>query len=207
MNFSVIPLVKYHLISSDVQKRLIIYGFLGFAIFFVAIMNYMLISIATLSRRAKGVGVHKCSGASSGNIFGMFLAETGILVIFSVLLSLLLIVNAHEIIEDLLSVRYPHFLRGDTMGAFAYDCDTFPFGRWHTGTAVFAYTSHEVFRRYSDGKTGWKRSSSFIQFTGVSFVLGLLLVTLLQYNHLMSRDMGINVPGLVQAGTWLPKKR
>lgn len=34
MNFSVIPLVKYHLISSDVQKRLIIYGFLGFAIFF-----------------------------------------------------------------------------------------------------------------------------------------------------------------------------
>ena len=36
--------------------------------------------------------------------------------------------------------------------------------------------------------------------------LGLLLVTLLQYNHLMSRDMGINVPGLVQAGTWLPKE-
>ena len=29
MNFSVIPLVKYHLISSDVQKRLIIYGFHG----------------------------------------------------------------------------------------------------------------------------------------------------------------------------------
>ena len=95
MNFSVIPLVKYHLISSDVQKRLIIYGFLGFAIFFVAIMNYMLISIATLSRRAKGVGVHKCSGASSGNIFGMFLAETGILVIFSVLLSLLLLSLIH----------------------------------------------------------------------------------------------------------------
>ena len=143
MNFSVIPLVKYHLISSDVQKRLIIYGFLGFAIFFVAIMNYMLISIATLSRRAKGVGVHKCSGASSRNIFGMFLAETGILVIFSVLFSLLLIVNAHEIIEDLLSVRLSSlFTWGDTMGAFAYDCDTFPFGRWHTGTAVFAYTSH-----------------------------------------------------------------
>lgn len=64
----------------------------------------------------------------------------------------------------------------------------------------------QVFRRYSDGKTGWKRSLLFIQFTGVSFVLGLLLVTLLQYNHLMSRDMGINVPGLVQAGTWLPKE-
>ena len=105
IDFSVIPLVKRHLDSSEVQKRLIIYGFLGFAIFFVAIMNYMLISIATLSRRAKGVGVHKCSGASSANIFGMFLAETGILVLISVLISMLLIVNAREVIEDLLSDR------------------------------------------------------------------------------------------------------
>ena len=64
----------------------------------------------------------------------------------------------------------------------------------------------QVFRRYTDGKKGWKRSLLFVQFTGVSFVLGLLLVTLLQYSHLMSRDMGIVVPGLVQAQTWLPKE-
>ena len=38
----------------------------------------------------------------------------------------------------------------------------------------------------------------FIQFTGVSFVLGLLLVTLMQYSHLMNRDMGINTAGLVE---------
>ena len=53
MDYSIIPLVKRHLDSPDVQKRLVIYGFLGFAIFFVAIMNYMLISIATLSRRQR----------------------------------------------------------------------------------------------------------------------------------------------------------
>lgn len=102
---SVLPLVKRHLSSPEVQKRLVIYGFLGFAVFFVAIMNYMLISIATLSRRAKGVGVHKCNGASSTNIFNMFLVETGVLVIISVLVSFLLIFNARGLIEDLLSVR------------------------------------------------------------------------------------------------------
>ena len=57
---------------------LYIYGFLGFAIFFVAIMNYVLVAIATMSRRAKSIGVHKCSGASAINIFSMFLFETGI---------------------------------------------------------------------------------------------------------------------------------
>mgnify|MGYP000668442326 FL=1 len=207
MNFSVIPLVKYHLISSDVQKRLIIYGFLGFAIFFVAIMNYMLISIATLSRRAKGVGVHKCSGASSGNIFGMFLAETGILVIFSVLLSLLLIVNAHEIIEDLLSVRLSSLFAWETLWVpLLTIVILFLLAGGIPGRLFSRIPVTQVFRRYSDGKTGWKRSLLFVQFTGVSFVLGLLLVTLLQYSHLMSRDMGIVVPGLAQAQTWLPKE-
>lgn len=43
--YSAIPLVNYHLESLDTVKRLVIYGFLGFAIFFVAIMNYMLIAI------------------------------------------------------------------------------------------------------------------------------------------------------------------
>ena len=97
--------MKRHLSSPEVQKRLVIYGFLGFAVFFVVIMNYMLISIATLSRRAKGVGVHKCNGASSTNIFNMFLVETGVLVIISVLVSFLLIFNARGLTEDLLSVR------------------------------------------------------------------------------------------------------
>ncbi len=159
MNFSVIPLVKYHLISSDVQKRLIIYGFLGFAIFFVAIMNYMLISIATLSRRAKGVGVHKCSGASSGNIFGMFLAETGILVIFSVLLSLLLIVNAHEIIEDLLSVRLSSLFAWETLWVpLLTIVILFLLAGGIPGRLFSRIPVTQVFRRYSDGKTGWKRS-------------------------------------------------
>lgn len=207
MNFSVIPLVKRHLESSDVQKRLVIYGFLGFAIFFVAIMNYMLISIATLSRRAKGVGVHKCSGASSGNIFGMFLAETGILVILSVFLSLLIIINTREIIEDLLSVRLSSLF---TLGTLWVPLLTivilFLLAGGIPGRLFSRIPVTQVFRRYSDGKTGWKRSLLFVQFTGVSFVLGLLLVTLLQYNHLMNRDMGINVPGLVQAGTWLPQE-
>ena len=185
MDYSIIPLVKRHLDSPDVQKRLVIYGFLGFAIFFVAIMNYMLISIATLSRRAKSVGVHKCSGASSTNIFSMFLAETGILVILSVLLSFLLIFNAREMIEDFLFV-----LAGGIPGRL--------FSR---------IPVTQVFRRYTDGKKGWKRSLLFVQFTGVSFVLGLLLVTLLQYGHLMNRDMGIDVTGLTEAESWLPKER
>lgn len=208
MDYSIIPLVKRHLDSPDVQKRLVIYGFLGFAIFFVAIMNYMLISIATLSRRAKSVGVHKCSGASSTNIFSMFLAETGIHVILSVLLSFLLIFNAREMIEDLLSVRLSSLFTWGTLWVpLLTILVLFVLAGGIPGRLFSRIPVTQVFRRYTDGKKGWKRSLLFVQFTGVSFVLGLLLVTLLQYGHLMNRDMGIDVTGLTEAESWLPKER
>ena len=208
MDYSIIPLVKRHLDSPDVQKRLVIYGFLGFAIFFVAIMNYMLISIATLSRRAKSVGVHKCSGASSTNIFSMFLAETGILVILSVLLSFLLIFNAREMIEDLLSVRLSSLFTWGTLWVpLLTILVLFVLAGGIPGRLFSRIPVTQVFRRYTDGKKGWNRSLLFVQFTGVSFVLGLLLVTLLQYGHLMNRDMGIDVTGLTEAESWLPKER
>ena len=208
MDYSIIPLVKRHLDSPDVQKRLVIYGFLGFAIFFVDLMNYMLISIATLSRRAKSVGVHKCSGASSTNIFSMFLAETGILVILSVLLSFLLIFNAREMIEDLLSVRLSSLFTWGTLWVpLLTILVLFVLAGGIPGRLFSRIPVTQVFRRYTDGKKGWKRSLLFVQFTGVSFVLGLLLVTLLQYGHLMNRDMGIDVTGLTEAESWLPKER
>lgn len=208
MDFSVIPLTQKHLDSPDVQKRLVIYGFLGFAIFFVAIMNYMLISIATLSRRAKGVGVHKCSGASAGNVFGMFLTETGILVVVSVLLSVLLIINAQELIEDLLSVRLSALFTWGTLWVPLLTVVVlFVLAGGIPGRLFSRIPVTQVFRRYTDGKKGWKRSLLFVQFTGVTFVVGLLLVTLLQYSHLMNRDMGIHVSGLTEAECWLPKEQ
>ena len=96
---------KFIWMTQNTRTRLYIYGFLGFAIFFVAIMNYVLVAIATMSRRAKSIGVHKCSGASAINIFSMFLFETGIVVLMSVIVALFIIFNTKDLIEDLLSVQ------------------------------------------------------------------------------------------------------
>jgi len=190
--------------SLDTVKRLVIYGFLGFAIFFVAIMNYMLIAIAAMSRRAKMVGVHKCSGASTGNVFGMFMMETGIIVLLSVVISLFIIINAQEVIEDLLSVTLPALFTWETLWVPALTILVlFVLTGVLPGRLFARIPVTQVFRRYTNAKKGWKRSLLFVQFTGVSFVLGLLLVTLLQYNHLMNRDMGIKVPGLVAANVSL----
>lgn len=204
MDYSVIPLPEHHLDNPNTQRRLIILGFLGFAIFFVSIMNYILASISTLSHRAKSVGVHKCNGASSGNIFAMFLLETGIMVCIATVLTVLLAYFFREQIEGLLSVRLLSLFTWQTLWVPAVAvivlflaAGIFP-GRMFSRIPVT-----QIFRRYTEGKKGWKRSLLFVQFLGVSFVLGLLIVTLLQYHMLTSRDIGIRTAGLVEAESWL----
>ena len=49
----------------------------------------------------------------------------------------------------------------------------------------------QVFHRFTAHRFVWKRSLLFIQFTGIAFILGLLMVILLQYHQVMTRDMGI----------------
>jgi predicted lysophospholipase L1 biosynthesis ABC-type transport system permease subunit len=88
--YSVIPIREIHRSQPDAQRKLLIMGVLGFSIFFVSVMNYVLAAIASMSRRAKMVGVHKCSGAGEGHILGLFLWETGILVLVSTVACLLL---------------------------------------------------------------------------------------------------------------------
>ncbi|WP_455672863.1 FtsX-like permease family protein [Phocaeicola sp.] len=202
--YDAIPLIDLHMDNSDTRTRLKIYTFLGFAIFFVALMNYILISIATLSRRAKVVGVHKCSGASTGNVFNMFIFETGIIVLLSVLISLFIIFNAKDLIEDLLSVRLSSLFTWNTLWVPALTVlFLFLVAGVLPGRLFSRIPVTQVFRRYTEGKKGWKRSLLFVQFTGISFVMGLLIVTMMQYNHLINKDMGIQTHGLAVANTGL----
>ena len=68
MEFSILPLPDIYLSSPDNVRRLVILGVLGFSIFFVSIMNYVLAAVASFSRRAKAVGVHKCCGADGTHV-------------------------------------------------------------------------------------------------------------------------------------------
>lgn len=67
-------------------------------------MNYVLAAVASFSRRAKAVGVHKCCGADGAHVLGMFMWETGLLVLASIVACLALMYLFREGIEDLLHV-------------------------------------------------------------------------------------------------------
>lgn len=118
-------------------------------------MNYVLVAIATMSRRAKSIGVHKCSGASAINIFSMFLFETGIVVLMSVIVALFIIFNTKDLIEDLLSVQLSSLFTLETLWVpMLIVFVLFIVAGVLPGRLFSRIPVTQVFRRYTDGKRG-----------------------------------------------------
>ncbi|WP_281695904.1 ABC transporter permease [Bacteroides clarus] len=195
--YSVIPIREIHRSQPDAQRKLLIMGVLGFSIFFVSVMNYVLAAIASMSRRAKMVGVHKCSGAGEGHILGLFLWETGILVLVSTVACLLLMYFFGERIEGMLGARLADlFIWSNLYVPLLTVLLLFVVAGVLPGRMYARIPVTQVFRRYTEGKRSWKRGLLFVQFMGVAFILGVLLTTVWQYREVVSRHVGFQTERL-----------
>lgn len=189
-----------HLSNSEVRMRVMIMAVLGFALLLIAALNYVLISISSLTLRAKGIGVHKCNGASGGQIFAMFLWETAIIIGLSLIFVFILIFTFKGLIEEILEASIAGMFMWQTLWVpilvtlFLFIVAGVLPGRMFSRIPVT-----QVFRRYTEGKQGWKRPLLFVQFTGVSFIFGLLCVVLIQYRQVMSFDVGYQPEGIATA--------
>ena len=125
---------------------------------FTVTLNYVLISISSLSRRAKIIGVHKCNGASDWGIMKMFLWETGILIFLSVLLMAFLMLNFQEPLERMADASLEAMFTYENL--WAPVCAVlfiFIVGGVLPGLQFSRIPVTQVFRRYTEGKKSWKR--------------------------------------------------
>ncbi len=179
--------------QDDVRRMFTIMLTLGLSILFITALNYALISISSLSRRAKMVGVHKCSGASGEGIFGMFMLETLMVVALALGVMSLLLWGFRDFVEDTAATKLTNLFEGSrlwvpatTVGVLLLVGGVLP-GRLFARIPVT-----QVFRRYTEGKKGWKRPLLFVQFAGVAFICGLMCMVMMQYHFVMSKDMGFS---------------
>ena len=193
LKYSLQPLRQVHAEKEAVHKMILIMSLLAVAVLFIAAMNYVLISISSLARRAKAVGVHKCNGASNGTVFSMFLWETGVIILVSLLLVFLIMLNFREKIEDIASASLTSLFAWNTLWVpLVVILVLFLISGVLPGRLFSLIPVTQVFRRYTDRKSGWKRTLLFVQFAGVTFIFGVLCVVLFQYNRIMTKDLGYN---------------
>ena len=194
---------QYHLQKPESRKIVMILSILGFAILLVAGMHTVLISVSSLAQRAKSVGIHKCNGASDGHIYRMFLYESALLILLSLLFVTVLLFSFKLEIEDLSGASLKALFTWQTLWVpILVSLVLFLVIGLFPGKLFAAIPVTQVFHRFTAHRFVWKRSLLFIQFTGIAFILGLLMVILLQYHLVMTRDMGYKVDNL--AVGWSP---
>lgn len=116
LSVRIVPIHNLHVETPQVRKMIWIMFFLGIVLLFTTALNYVLVSVASLTQRAKAIGVHKCSGASGSSIFSMFMVETAIVVGLALLLIGLLVYIFHEKMEELAAVPLSALLTGRIFG-------------------------------------------------------------------------------------------
>ena len=193
-NIQVAPLRDTYRGYDEVARMKVIMLVLGLSILFIAALNYALLSVSSLSRRAKAVGVHKCNGASGGGVFGMFLLETAVIVLLAVVVMVLLMVGFQDFVEDTAATKLSNLFTWDRIWvAVLTVLLLFVVGGVLPGLLFARIPVTQVFRRYTEGKKGWKRPLLFVQFAGVAFICGLMGMIMLQYQYVMNKDMGFTV--------------
>jgi putative ABC transport system permease protein len=98
--------------STGDKRNVIIFGSVGFLILLLACINYINISVSLVTRRVKASSIYIICGASRRNVFNQFISESALLIIFSFLISLLLIF-----------FLYPYFtaFTGKAVGGILYN--------------------------------------------------------------------------------------
>lgn len=188
--------------ASD-PKYLVIFGSIAILIVIIAAINFMNLSTAQASRRAKEVGIKKISGSTRGMLMTQFLAESSILSLISLVFAVIIIKVALPYINNLIGTSL-------TLEVFAV-WYTIPclvlfalFVGFLSGSypALFlsSFNPYEVLKgeTRSNSKTGKLRRVLVVFQFAVSILL--IIGTMIMYNqikYMLNKDVGFNKEQLI----------
>jgi len=118
------PSIQQQFKDASDPKFLLIFGCIAILIVLIAAINFMNLSTAQSSRRAKEVGIKKIGGSTRGMLITQFLSESFILSLFSLVLALIFI-----------KVTLPYF--NNLLGS---GLTLELFGKWYTIPALILFT-------------------------------------------------------------------
>ncbi len=190
--YSFVPLPSVQ--PSMYKGLIIILSILALSVLFVALMNYVLLTVSSLVNRAKNAAIHKCYGANESNLRTMILVETVMVFIMAMGIMTLTVYIAKPFVEQQLHHKISSMYNAVVvlplgglllliLGLIAY----FP-GRFFSRIPVAT-----AFRNYRQKGNKWKLALLSVQFVGAAFIFTLLVVVSLQYNKMQKADHGYRV--------------
>lgn len=192
------PLATEHSSKPEVRNLVFILAIIAALLLLVSIMNYVLVAISDVIRRAREVGVRKCYGAQPWDINKILLKETAWNLGVSLAVAALLIFAFRGAVESLLGVPVKDLVT--------------PLSVWIiVGIVILVFLVFAViparmftkipissaFRGYKESKRRWKISLLAFQFAINAVLVSLVLIVSFQYRKVLNADPGYEYKNLV----------
>lgn len=202
LTYGLVPLMEMHSDSQEVKRMNALLAIIAFVLILTASMNYVLVMISSLINRTKEVAVHKCYGASDGNLFGLILSETGLHMLISLLLAAFVVILCHEKVEELLDASLGALFSVQTMAVLAGICVVI----FLVTGLIPAYMFLRIpvaaaFRNFKESRRYWKLCLLFIQFAATAYLVTFLLVIHKQYDYMVNANPGYAYDKLAYCST------
>jgi len=114
LGFSLQPLIDYHTKDEGTRRMTWILSLLSAVLIGSAVMNYLLLVIGGISRRAREMAVRQCYGAEARHIYNKVMAESVVHLLLSLALAALLLYAAKDVVEQLTYAPLPVLLMAGT---------------------------------------------------------------------------------------------
>lgn len=200
LKYSFLPIRKIH--ADNVKDMIIILSTIAFAVLFVSLMNYILLTLSALVNRAKSSAIYKTFGAQTGNLQQLIFIETFLLFFISVIIAVLIIAASKPLAESQLqhsifAVLNPYVISPLlAIVVLLVVITSYLPGRFFSHIPVAT-----VFRSYKLKSNKWKLALLAIQFIGAAFILTLMIIVTMQFSRMKNADHGYRIKGVYYGST------
>lgn len=185
------PVNKLHTSEPQVRNMVIILSIVSLVLILISLMNYILITISEMVKRSKEMGIHRCYGAETWDIYMLLFRETSVVMVISLILASALIFAASPVIKDLLGAELISLFIPETI----YVLVTVIVVLLVVSTVIPGYLYAKVpvsvaFRSYSENKRHWKLTLLWVQFVINIFLICFMFVIIAQYDKALNDKPG-----------------
>ena len=191
------PFNKLHTSQSYVHSMVVLLTVTAALLIIISLLNYILIVISSLVRRAKEVGVRKCYGADSFDIHWLLAREAFMHLILSLVLAAAIIFAAKGLIINLLDVPFETLLISRSIWVISLVLVFVLIVSVFVPAQLFMRIPVSVaFRNYTENSRRWKIGLLGVQVFINVFIVVMLIVVALQYQRLNNHNPGYDYKNL-----------
>lgn len=190
VSFRFIPIDKTMFFKSNVKQTTLLLGAIGFVAMLMACLNYVLLTISSLSERSKTIAMLRCNGAKRTNVFMMLLIETLLILLAAIVLSVFIILClSREISQLFFDIKVLFALERIWIPMLV--CLVAFLVAALIPAAIFSSVKLQyAFRGGAENRAWWKKTLLFVQVACTTGIVIFLGITARQSSYVLTADHG-----------------